>query len=294
MNQVKTMFLLVYMSAVVLLGWMAFYYAFYEIKSVGIHVIRKNQFVVVTFLGSVSLLISLSFFVAANFIPNLSNQGRIVLLAVNSVTLSASTICHVALVYLRSKAVFFASPGYTKIMRILMITFYMLACATAFLSIISDALVPPPPEFVYTLEAIALTTAALLGTIDIISTISFGRYVQEVNSNLTKNSYMKHGQSNVAQTDLIARRGVLICFCSTLSVVFYWIYWGLTWGTKDFMLVSAVAKVSDVIYVFQQYSFVVVMILWMYLKMELDGIVHKVHLHTSGDHLLKSNSAALE
>eukprot|EP00475_Leptophrys_vorax_P015811 TRINITY_DN2215_c0_g1_i1.p1 TRINITY_DN2215_c0_g1~~TRINITY_DN2215_c0_g1_i1.p1 ORF type:complete len:320 (+),score=57.36 TRINITY_DN2215_c0_g1_i1:235-1194(+) len=264
-------------------------YVFIESRHHGVQVFWNNRFVTITFIGNCSLLLSLLYFSNVYFsLPGTDPILQTSLGVIENGGIFLFDMCQVALIYLRSQIVFRSSAGYVKVLKMMLVAFYVsdLFCAILFTIF---AFYPATNSLGIVYEVFAILSDTLLGVIDVMSTISFGRYVQGVNAAL-KQTTGGHELVHQNQTKIIAKRSAVICANSFVTIVLYWCFWiciqvdGLSDHTR--------AVVVNSLYLVIIYQCILSAVLWMCLKIELDLIGSKnsrTAVNQSGEMLEISN-----
>eukprot|EP00475_Leptophrys_vorax_P014698 TRINITY_DN20983_c0_g3_i1.p2 TRINITY_DN20983_c0_g3~~TRINITY_DN20983_c0_g3_i1.p2 ORF type:complete len:303 (+),score=58.13 TRINITY_DN20983_c0_g3_i1:233-1141(+) len=187
---------------------------------------------------------------------------------------------HMGLLFLRTQAVFVTSMRFVKVMRVLLLLFFLLS-ATVIGVFIGFCFSPDPnsSSFKHLKIAYDLVTplsVGVLSTIDITTTVAFATVVRDVYKNRGFSNRNMHKQA--VNTELIAKRGVVISLTSTLGFMFF----------------VAGFFVSDI----EQHEWLVLVstclaslvgILWISMKIELDWNRRRV----SGNQILKELSKKL-
>jgi hypothetical protein len=243
------------------------FFTVFEIRNHGWKEFYSNPFVMVVLASSVSFITYISVYVSCFFLfyrlgpLSIDQRTREQFQAVYGIPVVLALVGHVQLLFSRSQAVFTTNWKFLKYMRIIMYIFNGLSLLVI-ISLLIFCVFPNPgtqgfnvASYIY--DACAPSSAGVLAVMDISSTISFGRYVHQVNSE-RKNGFVAI-QEQVQQTEIIARRGVLIAATSTTG--FFAFASQQIMGTPE--LHEWCVQLSTV--------FVIIVIsLWMFLKMELD------------------------
>eukprot|EP00475_Leptophrys_vorax_P027601 TRINITY_DN3935_c0_g1_i1.p1 TRINITY_DN3935_c0_g1~~TRINITY_DN3935_c0_g1_i1.p1 ORF type:complete len:333 (-),score=69.48 TRINITY_DN3935_c0_g1_i1:16-966(-) len=219
----------------------------------------SNQFVVTAAVGNSALILDFVLFIIGYVLS--SNSA----LSLSYFAFAFAMGCHVRLVYMRSRAVFEYRINYVRILNVMVLAFYGGVFFTALFAMVSDAN-PSSLAALGTFLFLLLLSALLLAVIDVVSTISFALHVQRVKLMLADSqAHMSGSENHLQQTNLIARRGVMICLGSALNLLLFVIF-RLMISSKGHTVLS------DTIYIFDQACVVAVMTSWMFLKTELDAI----------------------
>eukprot|EP00475_Leptophrys_vorax_P001077 TRINITY_DN10562_c0_g1_i1.p1 TRINITY_DN10562_c0_g1~~TRINITY_DN10562_c0_g1_i1.p1 ORF type:complete len:303 (+),score=54.40 TRINITY_DN10562_c0_g1_i1:179-1087(+) len=251
-----------YIVNVVILGLATIGFLIFELRLHGFEATRTNKFVVITSLGGFFLLLSLIFNLASFLVDQ--DWSFIHLQIAANFMYAGGALCHVLLVYLRSKAVFHLNPRYSVLVRLIVLCFGLfvfIGVSFNAADLYSGSTNRP------VMQAEVLFTACgagLLAAIDIGSTMAFGRYVYEVRAEQVKHSGSQMHPS-MDQTILIAKRGTVVCFFSSIAVILFWTYWGA------FFLGGFSSPLAMFVFWLQQFFLSMSMMLWMSLKRELDN-----------------------
>eukprot|EP00475_Leptophrys_vorax_P021249 TRINITY_DN2896_c0_g1_i1.p1 TRINITY_DN2896_c0_g1~~TRINITY_DN2896_c0_g1_i1.p1 ORF type:complete len:290 (+),score=46.56 TRINITY_DN2896_c0_g1_i1:1-870(+) len=249
---------ILYIAAAVIVALSLSFCLFVEIKTDGLHATATNKFVVVSTVGNFSLLlnlIGLAIF-AYNQIPAYDDFANF--------AFSCTIMCHLVLVLLRSAAVFqMAHPNLLKLINALI-------TASIVFSILADVFggvyFSVQSTFFFVMWIISSGLSFVLcGIVDVFCTLRFVDYVREVNVSQSQASFKaKEVQMRTRSTELIARRSAMICLLNLLSGVFMFLFWGCANAGQD--------QLSGLMSVIQQYLVLATMMMWMWLKVELDRL----------------------
>jgi hypothetical protein len=260
-------------------------FSVFELNFYGLSSLCRKKFVSITFFGNIGFLVNslsrgLGWLIYQYKVVNAIPSSGIALVVIGYFAFSASLAAHVALVFLRSKAVFETSTSFLKGMRYVVVLFYVVVYTTAFLA--SWDLIYHSTASFLAFRTFSFLSMCSIGFIDVVSTISFIQYIQQMNSlNDNKKTSFISNQVHVKQTDRIAQRSAVTCFLASTGLAFY--------------IAGAVAAIfvpsltAEPVVVIQQFFFLTVMTLWMKLKMELD----KIALTKESFVMLTSNSGDL-
>eukprot|EP00475_Leptophrys_vorax_P001739 TRINITY_DN10960_c0_g1_i13.p1 TRINITY_DN10960_c0_g1~~TRINITY_DN10960_c0_g1_i13.p1 ORF type:complete len:280 (-),score=65.88 TRINITY_DN10960_c0_g1_i13:66-905(-) len=249
----STWFITLHVLCIIFLGTATLSFMWNQLSLVGFKAAKNNKFVKLSSAGALSLLLSLICYVLFDFSENNSPLSSIWVQNVGNFGFSGSAACHVTLVYLRSKVVFQSVAIHRQLARAVLVSFYTSILTSSTLNAAVNVIASIPNGLLLINAIFSILSALILAVIDVVSTIGFVLHVRNVNSQLKKDNYMK---SSTAQTDLIARRGAASCFCSSIGVVLYAIYWSLY--TVGWM------------YLLVQWFLSATMAIWMLMKIELD------------------------
>eukprot|EP00475_Leptophrys_vorax_P004018 TRINITY_DN1236_c0_g1_i1.p1 TRINITY_DN1236_c0_g1~~TRINITY_DN1236_c0_g1_i1.p1 ORF type:complete len:306 (-),score=51.70 TRINITY_DN1236_c0_g1_i1:44-961(-) len=271
----------------VVFGCFLVYFVYFELKNnaSSLHTVITNKFVIITFVGGLSLLVNLIcwsvyFFQAAEATPQLWIQNLF------DLAFAASAAAHITLVYLRSLPVFETSIKYLKIIQVLVISFYVSITLAVILAIVANGMSQTTSPTYITSRVLAMISASLLVLVDVVSTFSFGHYVYQ-----TKYLCHRSKELDQAKTELIASRGAFICICAIVSVTLFWVKMGGYAITDVSGQPQTPHPYLDALVVPQQAFFLTTFVLWMRLKMDLDTINKTPkQVIMSQVHLLKSES----
>eukprot|EP00475_Leptophrys_vorax_P027602 TRINITY_DN3935_c0_g1_i2.p1 TRINITY_DN3935_c0_g1~~TRINITY_DN3935_c0_g1_i2.p1 ORF type:complete len:286 (-),score=54.37 TRINITY_DN3935_c0_g1_i2:49-906(-) len=226
----------------------------------GIQGVTSNHFVVIAALGNSALTLDFVLFtigyVVSDFFISLSYFG-----------FAFAMGCHVGLVNMRSRAVFEYRINYVRVLNGMVMTFYVCVFFTALFAMVSNSSSSSHSAAVQgTFLFFLLVSALLLAVIDVVSTISFALHVQRVKLMLADSqAHLSGSENHLQQTNLIARRGVMICLGSATNLLLFVIY-------RLLISNQGHSNLSGAIYVVDQACVVAVMTSWMFLKTELDAI----------------------
>eukprot|EP00475_Leptophrys_vorax_P034390 TRINITY_DN5542_c0_g1_i1.p1 TRINITY_DN5542_c0_g1~~TRINITY_DN5542_c0_g1_i1.p1 ORF type:complete len:286 (-),score=67.19 TRINITY_DN5542_c0_g1_i1:87-944(-) len=237
------------------------YYMHFEITSFGFHAIKANKFVMITLAGNLTLFLDL----LGLAMQNLSTR-KLVIDAANGlsfINILLSCTCHIALVYLRTEAVFRFSPNFLKTIKGLMIATFIAGILCTILGLVRNISNSLLDSFVL----FGIVAVTCFGVIDVISTYSFARFVIESEAQVKGNMFSKSDYQvrNINNTHLIARRSAVICFCAGVSVALFWAGWAVLYANNFGNTLA-----SNTIFLLQKYFFLAAMMLWMWLKIGLD------------------------
>eukprot|EP00475_Leptophrys_vorax_P040064 TRINITY_DN7372_c0_g1_i1.p1 TRINITY_DN7372_c0_g1~~TRINITY_DN7372_c0_g1_i1.p1 ORF type:complete len:330 (+),score=84.52 TRINITY_DN7372_c0_g1_i1:61-990(+) len=224
--------------------------------------LKENKFVKVTVLAALALFVEfvlLIFFVA---LPAYS----VGLFKTSVLMFIIMSVCHVLLVYLRSRVVFSTSEVVLRVMRILGLVFVVSLLLVIVEYSVDSAIRMPLVLVSCSVALVGMTYVA----IDVGSTVLFGLHVNKVNSAFKENgSFISEStQINATQTDTIASRGFVICAVSSVNVIMFWIALLLTSE-------RATMPAASWVYLTQKFLSWLVVYLWMKLKIELDTIANR-------------------
>eukprot|EP00475_Leptophrys_vorax_P000470 TRINITY_DN1025_c0_g1_i1.p1 TRINITY_DN1025_c0_g1~~TRINITY_DN1025_c0_g1_i1.p1 ORF type:complete len:278 (-),score=30.25 TRINITY_DN1025_c0_g1_i1:302-1135(-) len=241
-----------YVLAIAVLSTTMAYFVWFEVRAHGISAVRSNRFVGISLMGNVCFLFDFILYIA--YLLDMSAVG---LFAFSNMGFGAGCCCHVTLVYLRSRSVFpSVSSKYSGWIQAVIMGFYASAAINAILNVTSKLMTPmsQPSSALYIATSISsLVSGVLFALVDIVSTIAFSRHVYSINKQLKKG--MRTIRS-LDKTELIARRGSVVCLCSSIGVLCFAIYWGVYH--------------KEVVYLMVQFMMTITMVLWMIMKIELD------------------------
>eukprot|EP00475_Leptophrys_vorax_P039357 TRINITY_DN70_c0_g1_i6.p1 TRINITY_DN70_c0_g1~~TRINITY_DN70_c0_g1_i6.p1 ORF type:complete len:177 (+),score=33.99 TRINITY_DN70_c0_g1_i6:329-859(+) len=128
--------------------------------------------------------------------------------------------------------------------------------------LVGGELVAKPTETYILMETVFfLVASGVYFVVDFVLTIAFALHIRQLNSQLNQ-SDVSVPYTASSETALMARRGVLVCMCSSLSFLMFWIAWG----------VGEMSSSYDILLYLRQLFAVLVMVVWMGLKVELDKI----------------------
>jgi hypothetical protein len=247
------------------------YFLYFETRTHG-RELCSNKFVLITIAGNASCLLTMIFVIAEiyRFYGQTSIRKGMLDFA-STFCIIITLYAHVSLVYLRSNALFSPFSKALKAVQILGLSFVISGVVVIILSFCLSLTLDE--TFRIPFQLFSLLTGVLLGTIDVISTYTFYKHVKEIYSTLNDSLLMKE-QRHVKQTQLIARRGLVICFMSATSLLFY-LFDVITFDTlAQYYPIAA----DGIIFIFQVFL-TTIMILWMTLKIELDEM-EKVRIET--------------
>jgi hypothetical protein len=244
-------------------------FSFFELNIAGLSSLcrKRKKFVSITFLGNLGFLINalsrgLGWLVYQYKVVRSLPPFCIALIVIGYFGFSASHASHIALLYLRSNAVFETSTSFLKGMRYVVVVFYVVVYTTAFLA--SWELIYHSTASFIAFRTFSFLSMVLIGIIDSISTVSFIGYMRQMNTlNDNKTSYISN-HVQVKQTNKIAERSAVICFVAVCGLIFY-----ISGGVAAIFMSGLAA---EPLVVMQQFFFLLVMSLWMRLKIELDEI----------------------
>jgi hypothetical protein len=256
-------------------------YIYFEIKSLGVREMFRNRMVMLTLAGAISHVIcflTYPFYFFPTYgleigLPNdffLSFDFYVSNLCLRFIFLMVGLLTHISLVYMRSKAVLQSSTFILNAMKVLVFLFFVTELTTTVLACVITSYTVnniTPVTLISAYEPISASVGVFFTLIDVISTIRFAGYVQSLKGSgrslyLTNMEHMK-------KTSLIAKRGFVICFTALVSNAFYWGYYmvlklgGEAWFVEYMILVNQVV-------------WIVVIVLWMWLRMDLDLISEKL------------------
>jgi hypothetical protein len=258
---------LFYVAGLIVLICVISHYLNFEFRAHGWKLIKKNKFVKATLLANVChflnvLLFTIDFFLTKGFQADSSSvSAHESMQTIASLLVVVAICCHVFLVYLRTSAVFAETSKTLLLIRTCAVLFFI-CCTGAGISVIPVHILETTLS-VTVFEFFAMAAGLFLGVLDLVSTWSFLMHVSRINSSLIKDSHLMQNQNHLKQTELIARRGTVICSLSILSLVFYVMYW-IVQNTEGY------GFQTDWLFLFFQLSLLVTMTLWMSLKIELD------------------------
>jgi hypothetical protein len=256
----------IYDSLAVILAFGLGHFVVFEAKTHGKSLLT-NKFVMISIMGNAACLLNLIFIIVElyQFTGQMSMQKGLIDFS-STVCILISLCAHISMVYLRSKAVF---TGYSKSFQLIKFcSILFLGCAVG-TAVTSLTIVFAANDVNSSLfQIFTVSTGVFLGIVDMISTWSFANYVKEVYSTLGDTLLMKQ-QQHVKQSHIIARRGVVICCLSALSLFCY-----IFDVISTRVLVEMYPLSVDFSFVTFQILLTTVMILWMWLKIELDRIDH--------------------
>jgi hypothetical protein len=249
------------------------HYVVFEVQTHGLKALSTNKFVLITLLGNFSVLLDSIYTILEAFIVDGTfTVSPMTLKLINLVVMVGFWLIlssHLALVFLRSQAVFKTSGFYLKFIRFLLILFFSLEVATSATYFV-HFFVFSIAQFVRIAQGFYLSAMSILSIIDIVSTFAFARYVREIDSSIDSNTSLVWNQVHIRQRNTIVSRSVVICFVATLSVILYWIASNISRELQ-----STSRAISGYLILAEGMLLMVCMILWMRLKMELDGIAHE-------------------
>eukprot|EP00475_Leptophrys_vorax_P011174 TRINITY_DN1769_c0_g1_i5.p1 TRINITY_DN1769_c0_g1~~TRINITY_DN1769_c0_g1_i5.p1 ORF type:complete len:292 (+),score=57.28 TRINITY_DN1769_c0_g1_i5:40-915(+) len=221
----------------------------------------KNKFVIIIASGSL-----MAFFEFLTLMVFSGYFQHLWIFKVSLIFYALVAACHVALVYIRSKALT-ASGGFGKYFLVLKVICYSLAVLVSMVIIefIIDSAVHLPIILVF---LTVIPAGVLYMAVDLMATVAFGMYVREVNAGFQKqDSYVStNTKVHMDQTDLIAARGCKICLLSSLSFILFWIAMAMSFDNPKLGIASW-------IYIVQKIISLAVLIMWMKLKIDLDAML---------------------
>jgi hypothetical protein len=239
------------------------HYVVYEKTRHGLRALCANRFVVISLLGNLFVLFNsinnvIVFLILDQqiaFSPVL--LGTIDVLGIVSFWMALAA--HLALALLRSDVIFRSSSLFLRIMRISMLLFFALAIGTSTLFILGFFSAVISQFTAQLVDFVALLTFSI---IDLICTFAFARYVQQIDSTLDCGSSFISNEIHRLQTKVIVKRSAMICFLTSISSISY----------GAIVFVRADALTTEAILVIEQIVLVICMVMWMRLKIELDGL----------------------
>eukprot|EP00475_Leptophrys_vorax_P018677 TRINITY_DN25561_c0_g1_i2.p1 TRINITY_DN25561_c0_g1~~TRINITY_DN25561_c0_g1_i2.p1 ORF type:complete len:206 (+),score=35.05 TRINITY_DN25561_c0_g1_i2:26-643(+) len=101
-------------------------------------------------------------------------------------------------------------------------------------------------------------TMTMFGVVDVVCTIGFASFTCDTNATLDRHQ--------VQATNLIAKRSVVICSLASASAVLFWIYWGVSIVVDD--------STMRILFCFVENLFMAAMMMWVWLKVELDSLAN--------------------
>jgi hypothetical protein len=257
-------------------------YIIFEIGVLGIRGVLKNKMVMLTSAGAISNAICYLSFPFYYFplyrldigLPNAALQSKsffISNLCLRDFFAFVVIMTHVALVYLRSKAVLQSySPKSLLILKVLALLCLLFEVASTVLGGVIVSIVGNGGSVTLLLliaAPISDTAGVFLTAIDFLSTVSFARYVRSLKD--SEKNILVNNLSHVKKTELIAKRGFIICFTSLLGIIFFWI------NSIALQKVNDGGLTVEYLNIFSQFTWLVIMVLWMRLKMDLDYIAQR-------------------
>jgi hypothetical protein len=230
--------------------------------------VMSNQFIKYTLGTNIALVLFLIVFIIQFYVEHslsgvFSGVSEYVLGWIKAlfwIFLSIAEAFHVVLLYMRTESVLRSSLNFLKFIKAIVIVFFVfigLTCVT----IIAIAGIPASLQSLshgFSLANLAAKSisSGALAVIDILSTIAFIRYVRSIDESWKNKNVVIHNRSQ--QTELIARRGFTIALTSTTSFVAFLIQLITSNDVHTLSLLIAA------------YGCMLVGVMWMLLKMELD------------------------
>eukprot|EP00475_Leptophrys_vorax_P018676 TRINITY_DN25561_c0_g1_i1.p1 TRINITY_DN25561_c0_g1~~TRINITY_DN25561_c0_g1_i1.p1 ORF type:complete len:268 (+),score=58.62 TRINITY_DN25561_c0_g1_i1:349-1152(+) len=216
-----------------------------QLKSLGYDGVKSNKCVLLTISGNLAVAINLIAHVFLIFYYS----GNVGLLAFSDVLFFVGVLCHTALAYLRSAAVFRTSRKYLTLIKGLVISGFSAGAIGTALELIG----------VIRFASFALPlTMTMFGVVDVVCTIGFASFTCDTNATLDRHQ--------VQATNLIAKRSVVICSLASASAVLFWIYWGVSIVVDD--------STMRILFCFVENLFMAAMMMWVWLKVELDSLAN--------------------
>jgi hypothetical protein len=227
--------------------------------------ILENKFVRFTLIGSFSILSGAILYFEYFFSHyglssnrSMTNEQEAVLLFVYSMVGLGACLSHVCLLYLRTKGIFETNKILMKFMQIMtfaFLIFLVLSMATGI-----GVLIPSPANSQFN-TAFTLFTGGYgisMSLLDIVTTVSFARYVRDIGKNLKAQTY---ADKTIRSTQIVARFGIGLSTTSLVTVIGYIVERSVNDEmTKEF------------IFVFVVWGFTLVSLLWTIMKIQLDRI----------------------
>jgi hypothetical protein len=242
----------------------------FEVKSHGFITSLKNRFVLITVVTGISTLVCqassvLYFFSSTELLGTfLTATEQSAILTLSNSFLFVSTSSHISLLYLRTEAVLISSPKILVTMKVLTSIYFIGAIGTFVLAIPLSLFSPDSKAYSYSFlvfEAISVASAFSMAAIDIVSAVSFWRFVQHINAALQDSQTVLVVNKKSRQTNLIARRGIWISLMSTSGICFFVVHQiGIITDTI----------IQNLLWLITTTTIVIVAILWMELKIRLE------------------------
>eukprot|EP00475_Leptophrys_vorax_P026785 TRINITY_DN3802_c0_g1_i1.p1 TRINITY_DN3802_c0_g1~~TRINITY_DN3802_c0_g1_i1.p1 ORF type:complete len:306 (-),score=58.50 TRINITY_DN3802_c0_g1_i1:159-1076(-) len=247
------------------------YFIPFEIRSLGCRQLFKNRMVFLTLAAAIShaldmLLYTLEFFPMYGLEDRIFGRFAQYSVIFAGISLFAQLVkfeVHVGLLYLRSKAVFEVHFRYIKTVKFLFCIFLLTMTVSVVLGWV--ALVSDSQAIDIAFEVLSIISPALLTIVDFLSTFAFVGYVRNLYSDLQKDKFLAAQKTHLAKTEIIAKQGVVICFMSCVSVLFYWGFWIVISYVNDEDGVW-----TEFMLLMNQLFWTFVMVLWISLKINLD------------------------
>eukprot|EP00475_Leptophrys_vorax_P009944 TRINITY_DN16626_c0_g2_i1.p1 TRINITY_DN16626_c0_g2~~TRINITY_DN16626_c0_g2_i1.p1 ORF type:complete len:282 (+),score=55.63 TRINITY_DN16626_c0_g2_i1:127-972(+) len=229
-----------------------FGYIAFEIRRHGSKKLMSNRFVLFTLAGTMTqwlYLISSVTLAALNLQnPIMNDQLEVGL----SHLLKLSYVTHIKLICLRTRAVFQSEKSHEIFASASMTSFFASTLIAIVLQSFEDG---SRTIFIVRLVA-AFVSSSLLGIIDVVASVLFSRHVKTVSGakfNKTRDTSL-----------IIADRSLVITTTSCLDVLLYWTYW-------MFYLFGPL-QIATWIFFCHEAVALVVFVMWMALKVELDQV----------------------
>ena len=107
------------------------YFIWHTVRVYGVQHVRTNKFVIFTVTGTVFLCLDLIFYAVYENFYLLSDLA----ISYSFLYAGLSSVCHFALVYFRSRGLFFSKPSYDKAFQILLVIFAVSIVTTGILAV---------------------------------------------------------------------------------------------------------------------------------------------------------------